>query len=262
MQPGKSQNVETIQRMIARTVATHPSGRNLMLIGGFRYRLLDRSARMSNDIDYHWEGDLDQKQFDLFNLFNRVVLSEVRRLLQYDGNAAPAHGPDADSPRVRIINLAFWREGVPRSRIEIPVEITRIIRADPVTIRTVEGTVYATVSDADMIESKLIAILNRTILKHRDIVDVFLFQNRFTPESKQRLQDKIQTLAIPPEKLEKRISDLQTHHDYHVRAIQTVMDTQLAAASATQLNDAGGGEIILTFVLEILKGCFENREIE
>ena len=141
MQPGQSQNVETIQRIIARTVATHPSGRNLMLIGGFRYRLLDRSTRMSNDIDYHWEGDLDQKQFDLIDLFTRVLFSEVRRLLQYDGNVAPAHGPDADSPMVRIINLAFWREGVPRSRIEIPVEITRILRTDPVTIRTVEGTV-------------------------------------------------------------------------------------------------------------------------
>ena len=65
MQPGQFKNVEAIQRMVARTVATHPSGRNLLLIGGFRYRLLDRSVRMSNDIDYHWEGDLDQKQLDL-----------------------------------------------------------------------------------------------------------------------------------------------------------------------------------------------------
>jgi hypothetical protein len=36
---------EQIQRLAAALVATHPSGAGLALIGGFRYRLLDRGLR-------------------------------------------------------------------------------------------------------------------------------------------------------------------------------------------------------------------------
>ncbi len=45
--------IEQIQRIIAGMVASNPSGRNLLLIGGFRYRFLDHSVRVSDDIDYH-----------------------------------------------------------------------------------------------------------------------------------------------------------------------------------------------------------------
>ncbi len=55
-------NVERLQQMVARVVATNRPGRNLILIGGFRYRFLNGSGRMSRDIDYHWDGDLAKKQ--------------------------------------------------------------------------------------------------------------------------------------------------------------------------------------------------------
>ena len=42
------EEVEAIQRIIARHVATHPVGRNLALIGGFRYRFLDAIAFQEN----------------------------------------------------------------------------------------------------------------------------------------------------------------------------------------------------------------------
>ena len=246
-------DTEKIQKMIARIVATHPAGRNLMLIGGFRYRFLDSSVRTSNDIDYHWNGNLKQKQEELIELFNRILLPEVRRLLQYEGSVAANYGADADSLAVSTVNLAFWRDGVAYSRIEIPVEITTIVCADSVTIRTVAGTVYATVSDADMIESKIIAILNRTVLQHRDIVDVFLFQDSLLSDSKQRLQTKMNSLMISEKRVAKRISDLRQHQEYHARAVQAIIDMQLDSAVANQLNDAGGGEMILLAVLPIIE---------
>jgi len=253
MYENSGNNAEVLQQLIARTVATHPAGRNLMLIGGFRYRFLDGSVRTSTDIDYHWDGDLDQKQQELIDLFNRVLLPDVRRRLGYSGSAMPNTGPDADSPSVRTVNLAFWKEGVAYSRIEIPVEVTRIMCLDPVTIRTAGGIVYATASDTDMVESKVIAVLNRTVLRHRDMVDIFLFKSSLVPESKHRLRKKIQALNLPERAGQKRILDLQTHCDYHARASQEIIDTQLDPTAAEQISDAGGGEMILNTVLDIFQ---------
>ena len=69
----------TIQQAIARLVATSPAGHNLLLAGGFRYRFLDRSVRMSGDIDYHWSGDLEEKQRELVALFRKRLIPSVRR---------------------------------------------------------------------------------------------------------------------------------------------------------------------------------------
>ena len=49
---------DRLQRVVASLIASSPAGVNLLLIGGFRYRLLDNSQRFSVDIDYHWGGDL------------------------------------------------------------------------------------------------------------------------------------------------------------------------------------------------------------
>jgi predicted nucleotidyltransferase component of viral defense system len=246
-------DTEKLKKMIARTVATHPVGRNLMLIGGFRYRFLNSSVRTSDDIDYHWQGDLSEKQAELIEHFNRILLPEVNRTVGYDGSAAPCTGPDSDSLSVRTVNLAFWKKGIAFSRIEIPVEITAIICADPVCIRTVTGTIYATVSDADMIESKIIAVFNRVILKHRDIVDVFLFKDSLLQNSSQRLAAKLQRLGISNEHICKRVDGLREHSEYQIRAIQDIIDTQFDSVAANQINDAGGGRMILRTVLDILK---------
>jgi hypothetical protein len=64
----KNQETDRLQRVIGRLVAISPAGVNLLLIGGFRYRLLDNSQRFSMDIDYHWGGDLEAKQGELLAL--------------------------------------------------------------------------------------------------------------------------------------------------------------------------------------------------
>jgi len=248
----KQKDVEAIQRVVARHVATHPVGRNLALIGGFRYRLLDESVRTSDDIDYHWAGDLEEKQKGLIDSFRRVLLSEISRLLGYSGRVDARTGPDADSPLVRVVDLSFWKGGVPDSRIEIPVEVTRIICADPIEVHTAGGTIYATASEGDMIESKVIAIFNRRTLMHRDIVDVFLFQDRFRSDSAQRLKSKVHELKMNESDIEKRMRDLQESSSYHAKATQEVVDTQLDPEAAAQLNDSGGGRMVLDRVIGIL----------
>lgn len=248
----KQKEVEVIQRVVARHVATHPVGRNLALIGGFRYRFLDHSVRTSNDIDYHWTGDLDEKQRELIDSFRRVLLSEISRLRGYSGRVDARTGPDADSPIVRVADLSFWKDDVPYSRIEIPVEVTRIACADPVEVRTAGGTIYATASEGDMIESKVIAFLGRTTLRHRDIVDVFLFQDRFRSDSTQRLKSKLHTLGMTDKDIENKMRDVQEHSSYHTKATQEVIDTQLDSEAAAQLDDSGGGRMVLDTVMSIL----------
>ena len=248
----KQKEAEAIQRVVAQYVATHPVGRNLALIGGFRYRLLDASVRTSDDIDYHWAGDLEEKQEGLIDSFRRGLLTEVSRLLGYSGRVNARTGPDADSPAVRVVDLSFWKDDVPHSRIEIPVEVTRMTCADPVEVRTAGGTIYATASEGDMIESKVIAILGRITLKHRDIVDVFLFQDRFRSDSAERLKSKMRALRMNDNDIEKRVRDLQEYSDYHAKAIREVIDTQLDPEAAAQLNDSGGGGMVLDTVMSIL----------
>lgn len=248
----KQKEVEAIQKVVVQYVATHHVGRNLALIGGFRYRFLDASVRTSDDIDYHWTGDLEEKQKELIDSFRRGLLSEVSRLLGYSGRVDARTGPDADSPAVRVADLSFWKDDVPHSCIEIPVEVTRITCADPVEVRTVGGTIYATASEGDMIEGKVIAILGRITLMHRDIVDVFLFHDRFRSDSAERLKSKLRALRMSDNDIEKKMRDLQEHSDYHAKAIQEVIDTQLDPEASAQLNDSGGGGMVFDTVMSIL----------
>jgi hypothetical protein len=84
----QTNRIETdrLQKVVARLVATSPAGVSLLLIGGFRYRLLNNSQRFSVDIDYHWEGNLEAKQRELLALCRRVILGQVRRELGYEGS--------------------------------------------------------------------------------------------------------------------------------------------------------------------------------
>lgn len=252
------QVIETIQKMIARIVATSPVGYKLCLIGGFRYRLLDRSVRMSTDIDYHWEEDFGNKQNELIAVLQRKLIPEIKRQLGYDGNALVATGLEADSPAVRIINLAFWKPDVPYSRIEIPVEITRIICHDKMIVRTAEGVVYPTASDADMIESKVIGVFNRRIFQHRDLLDIFLFAGQLISESPVRIMKKLNQSGIKKKDVQNCLEDLAKNSDYHLKSINQILESQFEPESAANLKAAGGGEMILKEVVRILHAQADN----
>jgi hypothetical protein len=240
-------------RIIARLVATSPAGVGLQLIGGFRYRLLDGSQRFSADIDYHWEGDLDAKQQELLRLCRRVILRQVQRQTGYQGSASARTGPDADAANARFIDLRFWKVD---HRIEIPIEITRIVCLDAPTIRTADGTVHVTPSDADLIESKVIAVLNRIFLQHRDLLDLFLYGDRLHPDSLARLKTKLSVLPLGPEAVAGRLRDLGENREYHAGAIQKVIDEQMDPVVAQQINVGGGGRTVLESALGlILRVC-------
>ena len=246
------QIIEKIQKMIARLVATNPVGYRLCLIGGFRYRLLNQSARMSTDIDYHWEKDFSNKQKELVAVFQRKLIPDVKRQLGYDGTALEATGSEAESPAVKVINLSFWKPDVPYSRIEVPVEITRIICHDKMIVRAAEGVIYPTASDADMIESKIIGVFNRRVLQHRDLLDIFLFAGQLISESPERITKKMGKPGIEKKDVQSRLNDLEKSFSYHVKAIDQVIDSQFEPESAANLKVAGGGEMILKEIIKIL----------
>jgi hypothetical protein len=132
------------------------------------------------------------------------------------------------------------------------LEITQILCWDPPTIRTASGTVHATPSDADVIESKIIALLNRLFLQHRDLVDMFLFGDRLRPDSPARLKQKLAALPLPPETIAARLKDLEENREYHATAIQKVIDQQMEATVAQQMNAGGGGRTVLDSALNRL----------
>ncbi len=251
---------EQIQTITAKLLATQPVGYQLFLIGGFRYRLLDASCRSSIDLDYHWEGELDGKQAEIVEFLRNRLLPEVQRQIGYDGAIRPASGPDAESPGVRTVEMAFYRQAVSGSRIEIPLEITHIPRLDPPLVRTVGGVVFLTVSDADMIESKVLALLNRTFTQARDILDIFLFQDSLPLDARERLSQKFMELRLSPEDVAARLVRLRAARAVHVREIERIVDSQVAPAVAANLRLAGGATMIWDHVFARLMERLEIRE--
>ena len=154
------------------------------------------------------------------------------------------------TPAAKFIDLRFWKPGL---QLEIPLEITRILCLDPPMIRTAEGTVYATPSDADVIESKVIAVLNRTFLQHRDLVDIFLYADKLRPDSPARLKRKLAKLRLSARSVAAKLKDLQEHRDYHATAIQKVIDEQVEALVTRQMKVGGGGRAVLDSALALLR---------
>lgn len=243
---------ERIQTLVAKLLATHPVGHQMHLIGGFRYRLLDASCRASVDIDYHWEGDLDEKQAEIVEVLRKRFLPEIKRQFAYDGDIRAARGGDAESPVVRVVAIAFYRPAEAGSRIEIPLEITRIARLDPPVVRTIAGTVFLTVSDADMIESKILALLNRTFTQPRDILDIFLYQESQRPDTPERLSQKFDALSLSPAEVSKRFGRLRDARSVHVRELERILDAQVDPAVAANLRIAGGAAMIWDQAMRLL----------
>jgi hypothetical protein len=258
MQTDRAQLVQSIQTLAAKVLATGPAGQQLHLIGGFRYRLLNASSRASADIDYHWEGDLDAKQAQIVDVLRKRLLPEVKRQFAYEGDVRPASGPDADSPAVRIVELAVFRRAEAGSRIELPIEITTIARLDPPLVRTVEGTVILTVSDADMIESKIVALLNRSFPRARDALDLFLFQDALPADARERLSRKLSALPLPQADVVARLDALEANAAVFVRQIAQVLDEQVEPAVAANLRGAGGAAMIFDTVIRLLRNLLQK----
>jgi hypothetical protein len=170
--------IEEIQRMIVRQLAESREGKDLHLIGGFRLRLLDNSPRASMDVDYHSSVDIERKRDGVVALLTKKLLPAVKEKFGHEGTIAPARGPDADSPAIKTIDIAFYIPDFAYSRIEMCVDITTMEVLDKPIPRTTGGVVYLTRSDQDIMEGKVIAVLASAYVRDRDLVDIFLFEEK------------------------------------------------------------------------------------
>ncbi|MEN8264876.1 MAG: hypothetical protein ABFR82_15595 [Nitrospirota bacterium] len=244
--------LEKIQKIIVKMLATSREGRNLHLIGGYRFRLLDNSPRLSMDVDYHSSEDLEQKRNGLISLFREKLLPQVKEQLGYDGNVGPATGPDTDTSLVKTADLAFYIKDFRDSRIEISVDILKIEALDEPVPRTTDGVVYLTRSDLDMIESKVITLLNSVYVRDRDIVDIFLFEDKFAKNSPERIAQKLTELGINSSMVTKQINKLLDARDIRIRGVAAVIEDQLDPEAADNINMGGGAKAVFTRVMEIL----------
>jgi hypothetical protein len=127
-------------------------------------------------------------------------------------------------------------------------------------VRTADGVVYPTVSDSDMIESKMIAIFNRLYLEYRDIVDIFLFSNHLAEDSDERLKIKFSKLSMDKNAVKKKLDDLISNQSYHARGIKSVLETQIDADIAANIQEGGGAQMVLDRVIEILRKHLDLTE--
>ena len=260
MNTSKYDTIEEIQRLVVRTLAVNPAGHNLFLIGGFRYRFLNGSVRRSVDIDYHWEGDLAEKQREVVSLFRRKLLPEVKRQLGYSGDIFPGREPGEESEEVRTVELAFYREGVAYSRIEIPVDITVTARLDLPEVRTEAGVVYPTLSDADLVENKVLAAVSRIYPQARDFIDIFLFQSSLRGDAPRRIAEKMKELSLAPATVERKLKMLEENSVVYVKGLERVIEEQIDPAPAQNLKAAGGAATVFGSVLIILRGLLNPKE--
>jgi hypothetical protein len=252
---------EAVQKLAVKMLAVNPAGEGLCLIGGYRYRLLDASCRRSLDIDYHWDGSLEKKQAEVVTLFRKKLLPLIRERMGYDGSVSPATGPDAESSAVKTVELAVWQKKGSLGRITIPVDITRIPCADKPIARTVDGVVYLSASDADMVESKLISIVARPYLEDRDIMDVFLFQDKLVADSAKRVSRKFAQLRLTRNHVLPLLKKLEADRDYHIRNLDGIVKTQIDPPAAANIREAGGAAMIFDRAMELMKViCIFKKE--
>ncbi len=252
-QSTRIQIIDKIQRVIAKILATNPAGRGLCLIGGFRLRLLNNSPRISLDIDYHFDGAPETKLPVIHSLFERRLLPEVKRNFGYSGSVAIHTKPDDETSLTKVIDIAFFKIDVPYSRIEIPVDITNIKCMDKPKAVTAGGNIYLTVTDQDMIESKVISFFNRVYIEARDIVDIFLFEENFNSDSSRRLAVKLKELSLSLSDISLKMSKLLADREYHIRNIENMINNYLEIESAERITAGGGSAEIFDRVFWILK---------
>ncbi len=103
-----------------------------------------------------------------------------------------------------------------------------------------------------MIESKIIALVNRAFTQVRDVLDIFLFQDSLRPDASARLSRKFRTLSLSPADVIRRLGRLQDAASVHVREIERILDEQVDPAVAANLRVAGGAAMIWDGVMRLL----------
>ena len=239
--------IERLQQLIAQTIARE-SGERLLLVGGFRYRLLNKSIRQSMDIDYHYLENLEKTKNALVSLFQRRLFPEVKREFGLNGSALER--PDPENPeRMQTIELSFYNS---EERIEIPVDLMTISCLDKPEVRVISGTVYLTASEADMVESKFLALLSRLFFQNRDLLDLFLFKDFLLSNSADRIRDKMKMLNLNPDEITNLIDSLQKNRSVHIKNLGKIIDERVDENIRDKIKMNDGIVSVFNSVLEII----------
>lgn len=248
----RAETIEQVQRWAARIIAMNREGVGLRLIGGFRYRLIDGSSRMSADLDYHWDRDLESKRDEVVRLLQRQLVPEVKRRLGFDGSVYPSSAPGEESAFVKTLEVALFAPGGAPGRLEIPVHITRIPCMDPPVAATVDGTVHLTASDADMVESKILAVFLRAPAAARDFMDLFLFRDRLHADAPDRLASKCAGMNLTPAWMNDAWRRIQQQESVVEVGIQRVLSEQVDSPVADNVRLAGGAEMVCREAMRLI----------
>jgi hypothetical protein len=92
----------------------------------------------------------------------------------------------------------------------------------------------------------------RTTLQHRDLVDLFLFQNALRADAGQRLHTKLEQAGATRADARALVERLRRHADFHVRSVERILDEQIDADMAANLRYAGGGRMMVDEVIRLL----------
>jgi hypothetical protein len=248
MTPERDQ-VETLQRLVAETIAKSHVGVGLCLIGGFRLRLLDNSARWSTDIDYHWDGDLAAKQAELVAALRKELVPRVRQITGWACTIEAQPESEADARLVRTVEVTMHAEA---GSIVIPVDVLNIPCADSPETRTLRGTVYLSVSDEDVIESKILSVMGPRVAV-RDLVDLALYESALRPDSRDRVLTKLEQLHPSPVSIEAGVARLRRDLERYVASATQIIKSQMDPASARQILDHDGVRDLVTRAIRIVE---------
>jgi hypothetical protein len=105
-----------------------------------------------------------------------------------------------------------------------------------------------------MFESKVIAVLGRTFVEHRDLIDLHLFATHAAPDAVERIRGKLSRLGLGEPALRRRLDDVGQSAERHAAAIEAVIGSQFDAAAAGVLMECGGGRAVLESVRGLLAG--------
>lgn len=100
------------------------------------------------------------------------------------------------------------------------------------------------------VESKVIALLGRTFVQDRDLLDLFLFRDALPPDAGVRLEQKLATMSVTRDAVKARLGLLRENAIVCARGVDHVIAEQVDGPAAGNLLRAGGGSMICEAVLD------------
>jgi hypothetical protein len=120
--------------------------------------------------------------------------------------------------------------------------------------------VFLTLSDADMIESKVLACLVRSLFQIRDALDLFLFQDALRSDAPRRIAQKLSKLSLPTLDAMEKLDRLAKNRTVHIRGLERLLDEQVNAPVAANLREGGGGAMVWDSVMSRLRDLLNKAK--